>query len=98
MTDDETKAPLFQLDRSTLVPLGLLVAVVVSSISATVWINTRLLELGFSIQKVNDRLTELQQQVSNGSNDRWTAADMRNWVDLANASNAALKLPEPRHR
>jgi hypothetical protein len=87
--------PIFTVDRNTLVPIGLLVAVVISSISATVWINTRLIGLTHSIERLDERLTELRTQVTNGSADRWTSNDMLRWVDLANASNPSIKLPNP---
>lgn len=92
---DDPKAPIFTLDRSTLVPLGLLVAVVLSSISATVWLNTRLLNLEHAISSLDVRTREISQQLDRRDSEAWLWADMRAWVLLANARNAALNLPEP---
>jgi hypothetical protein len=96
MPPDANRSPVFSIDRNTLVPIGLLVAVVVSSISATVWINTQLLKLSNSIDRLDERVAELRSQVANGTADKWSRADMVHWVDLANASNVALKLPPPK--
>lgn len=94
------KVPL--LNRETLVPIGLLVAVVLSSITATVWINTQLLNLIHSVKTTNDRidlmkdqLTALGRQVENGHSEDWSRADMIRWVELVNAKNPNLNVPIP---
>lgn len=97
--DDETplpKQPLFTLDRSTLVPLGLLVSVLLSAVTGTVWINSKLLSVEYSLTRLNDRIAELQAQMSSAATDRWTKTDMAHWVELVNAGKPDLKLPLPR--
>ena len=104
-TDVKKKSPILTLDRETLVPIGLLVAVVLSATGATVWINTALLNLVHSVEKANDqiaamdiRITAMQAQMQNGSRETWTLADMRRWIELANARNPAANLPDPGSR
>lgn len=96
------RKPLLSLDRDTLVPIGLLVTVVLSAITATVWINTTMLELQHGVDKANThiqsldlRVTDVQAQMAGANSQTWTWADMRHWVELVNASNPASKLPTP---
>lgn len=91
----EKPEPAFVFDRSTLVPLGLLLTVCGSAIGATVWLNSRLLQLSYSIEKVEIRLADLSLQVQAMGSTAWTLADMRAWVALASAKNSAITLPEP---
>lgn len=95
MTQAEKPEPAFVFDRSTLVPLGLLLTVCASAITATVWLNSRLLQLSYSIEKVESRLADLSLQVQAMGSTTWTLADMRAWVALAQARNSTLSLPDP---
>lgn len=88
--------PLFRLDKGTLVPIGLLVAVVLSAISATVWINTYLLQLSHKVERVDDRLGALAANVAAINAGTWSLADMRSWTDLLRVSNQSLHVPEAR--
>lgn len=92
-----------RFDKETLVPIGLLVAVVLSSISATVWINTTMVSLRYGVEdvtkqvrRVDERVTDIQSQMMQSNTSRWTALDMMRWVQLANARNTSLNLPEPK--
>ena len=93
----EPKEPFLKIDRTTLVPIGLLVAVVISAISATVWINTYLLRLTYSVEALNERVTALSTRLDAATGDRWTMSDMVAWVALTAAKNPALVLPDPIH-
>lgn len=85
----EQKAPLFTLDRSTLVPIGLLVSVVLASITATTWLHGTLLKLDHKIEQLNQRVGLL----TDGVRDRWTGGDMRTWAELLAARNPTLSVP-----
>ena len=76
----EQKPALFSLDRSTLVPIGLLVSVVLASIAATTWIQRTLLTLDHTVEMLN----------------RWTLRDMTSWAELLQARNSALNVPIPK--
>lgn len=86
--------PAFVLDRTTLIPIGLLVAVVLSAISATVWINTYLLTLKQEVETANREVAAIRQDLREQIVNRWTADDMAAWVQLANAKNT-FPLPSP---
>lgn len=91
--DETTEKPsLFTLDRSTLVPIGLLVSVVLASIAATTWIQGTLMQLQHKIDMLDTRLSVLSQVNA----DRWMLHDMAAWAELLQARNAALNVPIPR--
>lgn len=95
MAEAETTEGALRFDRNTLVPIGLLVAVVMASISATVWINTYLLRLTQSVERVDSRVSDINVQMQALSHGTWTVADMRAWVALASAKNTGIVFPEP---
>lgn len=77
----------FALDRTTLIPISLLVAVVISAISATVWINTYLLNLQHEVNSLRVEVEKLNRGT-------WTLADMQVWVNMVNSKNG-FPLPSP---
>ncbi len=77
----------FTLDKTTLIPIGLLVAVVLSAISATIWINTYLLNLQHEVNSLRVEVEKLNKGT-------WSLTDMQVWVNLAN-SQKAFPLPSP---
>lgn len=89
---DDAKAPLFQLDRSTLVPIGLLVSVVLAAVGATTWIQGTLMELQHKIDLLDTRLATLAIV----DRDRWMLHDQAAWCELLQARNPALNVPLPR--
>lgn len=95
MTD--TPPPIIKIDKSTLVPIGLLVAVVLSAISATVWINTALLKLNHSVENVTNKVDALGKRVDAINSAWWSHADMRAWVREAQAQNKSngITFPDP---
>lgn len=92
---EDPKQPMFRLDRETLVPLGLLVAVVLSAISATVWINTALLNLAHKVGDIDTKLATVATRLDAIQSGWWTQADMRAWVKLARAQNGSAPVVWP---
>ena len=90
--DPAAKAPLFTLDRATLVPIGLLISVVLSAIAATTWIQGTLLDLDHKIELLNGKLGTLANDMAN----RWTLRDMAAWAELLQAKNTSLTIPVPK--
>jgi cell division protein FtsL len=94
--------PIIRIDKTTLVPMGLLVAVVMSAISATVWINTALLKINHNVTNVTDKLDALNRRVDAINSAWWSHADMRAWVREAQAQNkggtATFPDPQPTSR
>lgn len=86
------KGPLFTLDKSTLVPIGLLVSVVLASIGATTWIQGTLMELQHKIDLLDTRMTTIATM----DRDRWMLHDQTAWAELLQARNPALNVPIPR--
>lgn len=82
----ETKTSLFSVEKSTLIPIGTILAVV---ITATVWLQGTLLDLTYKI----DALKLQVQTMQSGMTDRWTQSEMKNWVDLLIARNPTLQIP-----
>lgn len=90
----DKKTSVFTLDKSTLVPIGLLISVVLASIGAATWIQGTLLELDHKIEQLNLRIAQL----SDNTRDRWTVTDMKRWAELLQARNATLSVPIPSER
>lgn len=91
----EPTQPPERLSSATWVPVGLVATVIASAITGSIWLNSRLMHLAYSIEKVEIRLADLNVQVTAMNNSAWTLADMRAWVALAAAKNVSLQLPEP---
>lgn len=87
--EQDKERPAFIVDKSTLIPIGLLVAVVISAISATVWINTYLLNLQHRVESLHEEVRRINQGT-------WTLTDMQIWVNNANTAKA-FPLPQPIH-
>jgi hypothetical protein len=89
--------PIFRIDRSTLVPLGLLVTVVLSAIGATLKIQEGIYELRINMMSIAGKVDSLGVRVDGMANGWWSYADMRAWVREAQARNAAsgVTFPEP---
>jgi len=77
-------------------PIGLTTSVVVAVATGSVWINSQLLSINFSIQgvetKLETRLLAVERQIeANGGKLR---AEVQTWVNLLEARNAELDIPE----
>lgn len=88
MSDDK-QSTFLAINRETLVPLGLLAGVVLSAITATVWLQGTLLGLKGQIEVLGERISTLQ---TSGS-DRWTATEMHAWSELLAARNPTMHVP-----
>lgn len=106
MPTKSESSPVIRFDRSTLVPIGLLITVVLSAIGATSWIVVTVLEMRHSSEKSAmeqqgqyrelsakvDGLVALVERSNNGhiSRDEW-----RSWCELLKARNPAMEVPRP---
>lgn len=75
------------LDQETLVPVGVLSILVCSIAGGAIWLNDKM-------SRIEYRLLAIENQVD----DRWTATDMRHWVELVGSRNPSLALPPPEHK
>ena len=90
------------LDRGTLVPLGLLIAVVLSAIGGTWQVGSVMStfsgqladqrhEFSLRFQSLEIQLKQLQASTVT---DRWHRSDMREWSSLLQSQNPDLQVPK----
>lgn len=108
--EHETVGPLMKVDKSTLVPIGLLVTVVLSAISMTTWIQGSISEMRGTQEKnililtnemnlLKMKIEELGFKITGMSTSFVRDDDIHAWVALFKAQNPALNVPDlPKHR
>lgn len=82
----------FDLQRSFL-PISVVVAVVASAITGTLWVQGTLLGLEYKIDRIDSRVSAVAESLA----DRWRTEDQTKWAELLQAANPSLKVPAP-HR
>lgn len=99
------KTPAFSIDKSTLVPIGLLVSIVLL-VTAGTWQLSSVLgsfqreqfsrdqEFALKFQRIEMSLQQLQDTVASTVTDRWRRHEMREWANLLKANNPSLNVPE----
>lgn len=101
----EPKKSLFAVDKNTLVPLGLLIAVVLSATAGTWQLATALhtfqddqtergQEFALKFQRIEIQLEQLQKAVIQEGFGRWGRLEMREWAAALKANNPNLSVPE----
>ncbi len=90
-----TSQPL-KLDKATLIPLAMVGSIVLATIYGTRWVTTAEARM----DQQSTVLRELANAVANNTTllreataDRWTKADMHNWVEQLSDSNEAIRVP-----
>jgi hypothetical protein len=73
--------------------LGPAIGVMIAFASGAVWINTNFQDLSFSNRQLTQSINQLEHRID-GLQDRWTARDMTQWVELFRAKNPTLAVPE----
>lgn len=84
-----------RLGPNTLVPLGAVVAVILSAAAGAVWVNNVFMELRHQLEQVRFELADMKETVGRQMDDRWRARDMQSWAKLLQAQNPELKVPIP---
>lgn len=74
------------LSRDTLLPVGVVIAIVATLFSGYVWLQGQ-------FQGIYKRLDRIDAQAA----DRWSETDMRLWVLELARMNPQLRLPDARH-
>lgn len=80
---------ILSVNKETLVPLGLLCAVVFTAITVTMWLQSTLLTLQHKIDQLDVRVALIYES----DRARWSLADQTTWAELLQARNPALNVP-----
>lgn len=106
----EQVSPLIRVDKSTLVPVGLLVTVVLSAISMTTWLQGSIAEMRGTQEKnvliltsemnlLRLKIEELGNKITNMQGSFVRDDDMQSWITLFRAQNPNITVPElPKHK
>lgn len=82
-----------KITPQTWVPIGVAVAAVLSFGGGAVWINSNFQTLQFSNKQLSEQMNRMERRIDE-LQDRWTARDMAQWVELFKAKNATLNIPD----
>lgn len=79
-----------RIDKSTMIPLALVVTIVMAFSGGAVWINSTLQALKYEISSLRSEVESFRSLVDNS----WTEDDMHHWVNLLRAQNPNLNIPK----
>lgn len=89
-----------RLSPNTWVPLGAVVAIVLSLVTGTWYVSQRWAILETTLRLMDTRflaieaqLSDIKAQLNQGSDDRWRRVDMRSWGERLGELNPDLKIP-----
>ncbi len=93
-----------KIDKTTLVPLSHLVAIVLSAVTMTSWIRGTLMEIKYdadirgaqtltAINQCMERIEKLNLAVNTLTTEKWTVLDMKMWLESLKSSNPTLNVP-----
>lgn len=85
-----------QINRNTLIPIGVAVGMLVSVVSLTLWLGGKFSDLEHSIQMMQVDLQRMQIQLERSAMQSWTRDQQASWVALLKAQNRDLVVPEVR--
>jgi len=74
------------LSRTTLIPLGAAISLLVVIIGVAISLDRRLVSIDY-------RLDRIEADLNRGTADRWTRTDMDHWADLFKAKNENIVVP-----
>lgn len=96
MTDD-TKARKAIIDRETLIPVGVVVAICAGFTGAVLWLQNQFSELRDMVRNVDIRVQQLESKVNSPVADPWSGTDQLIWTRDLKAANPTFVIPEPKH-
>ncbi|MCR9245635.1 MAG: hypothetical protein NXI31_11435 [bacterium] len=93
------------INRQTLIPIGLLVAVVMSAIAGTWKIASALGDFqedlakrdanqALRFQRIELKIESLEGAIQNDTKNDWAFQDMRAWVEVLAARNQSMSVPK----
>lgn len=89
----QQKSPLM-LDKSTLIPLGFMMTIIVACITGFSWLQSSFMEIKYQLKDNTEKIKEIKDEIQLKMMDRWTRTDMSSFVDLLKARNPELKVPD----
>lgn len=85
------------IDRETLIPIGVCIALCVGAVGAYGWLNAQFQDIKALIEKIDRRVEKLEIQANTPVRDRWTGTDMLVWTREFQLTNPGIKIPDPVH-
>lgn len=82
-----------KLTPQTWIPIGVAVAAIMAFAGGAVWINSNFQSLQFQNGELSRGMARLEQRIDT-LQDRWTARDMQQWIELLRAKNGTLSVPD----
>jgi len=79
-----------QINRSTLVPIGAVVSLVIILVGAWGFLDSRFTTIDRALDKQDRRLERLEEKTG----DRWTSTEMKLWGAQLKNLNPDMKIPE----
>jgi len=78
-----------KITKSTVLPLGLVITLLVVATTSAWSVSTKLTEIDFSILDLRSQLTRLELKLANG----FSREDARHFADVLRANNPDLNIP-----
>tara|TARA_R110002020_G_scaffold22920_10_gene76879 strand:- start:2962 stop:3234 length:273 start_codon:yes stop_codon:yes gene_type:complete len=82
-----------KINKETLLPLGIVTAVVMAVASGAVWLNTKLQSIDYNMHRLGTEMKAMQTTLDDSKKDDWTFREMKLWAELLKAKNASLDVP-----
>ena len=82
-----------KLNKDTLIPLGIVAALIISTATGAVWINTKLQSIDHRMEKMGADMSSLQEKFDLADEDHWTFREMKLWSQLLKAKNPNIDIP-----
>lgn len=87
----DTKSPLFSIEKSSLIPIGTLLAVV---ITATIWLQGTLLNLEHKLDSLNHQVNSMEVVINKSTKEVFSRGEMSTWIELFKLSNPSISIPK----
>ena len=80
-----------KLSDKTLIPLGLVVAMLVPGFGTVLWLQSRLQSIEFALQSVQETQAQIRSELKNGHASYVTWREIRAWIQINRAKGVELE-------